>query len=141
MPQLAEDPLIDRLKELGMDFVADVLHGKIRPTRQQSDMLSRGYADPVPQETGTVVVGGCADGRRVKDLGHDRINLPALPGRLRFIQDRDVSRSIDYDSYHIMRLETGDWAIRVFVVDRMDDDEALSRLVNCYGRSLTDTMD
>ena len=47
MPQLAEDPLIDRLKELGMDFVADVLHGKIRPTRQQSDMLSRGYADPV----------------------------------------------------------------------------------------------
>jgi hypothetical protein len=31
MARLAEDPLIDRLKELGLDFVADVLEGKRKP--------------------------------------------------------------------------------------------------------------
>lgn len=127
--QVADEPLIDRLKELGMDFVADVLEGKVRPTSQQADVLARGYSDGVRKEEGAVVIGGCADGRRVQiPEGRPWVMVPALPSRRSSLHD--------YDQYRVALIETGEGPVRVLVVQGMSNAEAMSKLLRWYGRSL-----
>lgn len=136
--QLADEPLIDRLKELGMDFVADVLQGKVRPTSQQADVLARGYSDGVRKEEGAVVIGGCADGRRVQiPEGRPWVMVPALPSRRNsFAMDVTEGMKHDYDQYRVALIETGEGPVRVLVVQGMSDAEAMSKLLRWYGRSL-----
>ena len=57
--------LSDRLRELGMDFVADVLEGKRRPSTSQIMFLQTGRVVSVRQQSGTLLVGGSRDGQRV----------------------------------------------------------------------------
>lgn len=135
--QVADEPLIDRLKELGMDFVADVLEGKVRPSLQQSQILSQGYTEDPVRGGGTVFIGGCADGRRIKQVPAEleRMTMGAAPRKLVMIDNvlSSVDRSpFTYDHYRAMRIESNDWFTRVFVCNDMEDGEALARLVRGY---------
>lgn len=134
MSQVADDPLIDMLKELGMDFVADVLQGKVRPTFQQSQILSQGYSEPAPEERGTVLIGGCADGRRTP-LQHDCIQMPAAPDirmSRRWPNVRSAITEIPTDVYHVQYLSVDDWTGRFYMVNSMPPEQAAQRLLDGY---------
>lgn len=87
MARFAEDPLIDRLKELGLDFVADVLDGKRTPTQAQRDVLSQGHVSPRTFGGDYPLIGGMNDGRKISTelrvvempvFGEQSLAMPAV---------------------------------------------------------------
>ena len=127
--------LCDRLKELGLDFVAEVIEGTRKPTTEQFDVLRLGYPLRRPIEQGIPLIGGCADGRRVQSDSR-RITMPMSSSSPIWDMDpqRDLIARTTYDTYHIERLAANKSTFSFFVVDSMPIENAIEQLIDGYKR-------
>lgn len=121
--------LCDRLKELGLDFVAAVIEGSRKPTREQMDVLRFGYVQTRGVEQGVPLVGGCGDGRKlVTDKDRLQVPVPSLMLDL----DKLMPWRFECDSYRRERLRANDSQFSFFVVDGMPIEAALEQLIDGY---------
>lgn len=124
--------LSDRLRELGFDFVADVLTSAIAPSAEQLLALRTGVVMPPSRDVGGVpAIGGPADGRRImSDMR--RIQFP--------IQRRSVvdyvrdSEPFAVETYRRERLgtDTGNFPFYIPESSGLELDAVLSRLMRFY---------
>lgn len=130
--------LSDRLRELGMDYVADVLEGKKQPSASQLMLLRTGCAFPLRQQPGTLLIGGPRDGERVSENPErqHRLAVPA-PRPIRSLLP-DASNSIFpefliyYNSYRAERIAYVDRKFWFYVESSIEIEEAIERLFTNY---------
>lgn len=117
--------LSDRLRELGLNYVADVLEGKKQPSASQLMFMITGSAFPLRQATGTLLVGGARDGEHVpfnpEEMLHIQIPVPMNYARQYRAQDyRAVGMRGQYQSF------------RFYLFDEMEPDEGYRSLLTNY---------
>lgn len=122
--------LCDRLKELGLDFVASVIEGSRKPTQEQIEVLQRGYPSRRRNEQGVPLIGGCADGRRA-DTQLNRVQIPTVPDRV-YYSEHPQQLPITYDTYRRERLAANQNTFSFFVVDSMPIENAIEQLIDGY---------
>lgn len=117
--------LSDRLRELGLDYVADVLEGKRKPSASQLMFMRTGCAFPLRKRPGALVVGGVGDGLRVPFDPVERpvIDVP-VPMRIEGRDSTQVYRSVGMYGKH--------QAFWFYLLDSMELDEGFQSLITNY---------
>lgn len=128
--------LSDRLRELGLDYVADVLEGKRKPSASQLMFMRTGHAFPLRQRKGTLLIGGARDGERMQgDPEKQRyITVPVPMFRPTFmpVDSYPSFNRFDTQEYRRERLRGVEREFPFYLIRDMEVDDGLQSLFDNY---------
>lgn len=117
--------LSDRLKELGLDYVANVLEGKRQPSASQLMFLRTGHAFPLRRATGTLLIGGARDGEHV-GFNTDEMRHIQMPVPMNF------ARQYTVQDYRRTQLRGCERDFMFYLFSGMEIDEGMQSLFDNY---------
>lgn len=126
--------LSDRLRELGMDYVADVMEGKRQPSQSQAMFLSTGRTYPRREQEGTLLIGGASDGERVRANPEQmpRLAVPRPMQRSWVYSTTAPSVPFTIDSYNSERMRCNDQQFWFYVHGELSVEQAFEMLFQNY---------